>query len=101
MTAPELTRLVVVELDHSRRLVVTHAPVEVDLALAVVVHDHGHAPALCRAKAVLDPDAGKACLSEIDRHQDSGASLRIGNRMRPSRFDSFISMMPTVAVTST
>ena len=59
----ELAGLVVVELDHSRRLVVVLAPEVVDLPLAVVVHDHGQPAALGGAQRVLDADARQPGLS--------------------------------------
>ena len=51
--------------------------------------------------AANGPDARKAALSQVDWHYVSAVSLRPGKRRRPRRFDSFMRITPTVAVTST
>jgi hypothetical protein len=95
----QLARFVVVERDHGGRLVLAPAPEPVQLALAVVVQDHGQAAAALEREDELRADAGQPRLFEVRSHQ--AASLGTGNRRRPSAFDSFISTMPRVAVTRT
>ena len=64
----ELARLVVVEPDDRRRLVVMVVPEEVDLAHTVVVQHDRQASAFGCPKAVLDADARQSRLSQLDRH---------------------------------
>ena len=64
----ELARLVVLELDDRGRLLVVRAPEPVDLALALVVEDHGQ-PAPVRGEGrVFDADAWEARFTELAGH---------------------------------
>ena len=65
----QLACLVVVELDHRRRRVVGGAAIVVDLALPVVVEDHGDPASLREREGVLHADAGQTGFLKIDGHQ--------------------------------
>ena len=98
----ELPRLIVVEADHLRRLVVVVVTEEVDLADPVVVEDDREPASVRGAEAVLDTDTRQSGFSQLYRHYRSSLiSVGAGNRRRPIHFDSFISTTPTVAVAST
>ena len=64
----ELTRLLVVELEHGRGLVVLGAPEDVELARAVEMLDDGDAAPVAGGERVLRPDTGQARLSELLGH---------------------------------
>ena len=68
MIAPELARLVVFELDDRLRLLVVAVREPVELALALVVEDHGQPPAVSGQAGVLDADARQARLTELAGH---------------------------------
>ena len=68
MMRAELAGLVVLELDDGLRLLVVRVPEPVDLALALVVEDHGQASAVRGEARVLDADARQACLTELAGH---------------------------------
>ena len=83
-------------------LLVARAPEPVELALAVVVEDHGQPAAVRRSERELRPDPGQARFSELAGHRPSfDQCRRRGKSRRPMRFDSFMSMTPIVAVART
>ena len=107
----ELPRLVVVQLEHDRRLLVAPAAVDVDLPVAVVVLDDGDAaPGRRASSSISRPRPAGASLSvrvastllhpTVKQHE-AHSSAAAGRSMRPRRFDSFISTTPTVALAST
>src|SRR5919108_240249 len=99
---PLASRVAVMERDPRPRLLVRGVAEVIELALAVVVQDHGEPAAGIEPKRELRADARQPRLFDIDRHtQPPSASLETGNSRRPISFDSFISATPIVAVIRT